>query len=241
MELLEPIIVALKKIPFAAYLGRLWKLAIDPSIKQDDLSKNDLRFAFLDVIFALGFVAAVFGLVFLIKPELLPGRLILIFNPIYLAILILSYGLVFSIVLSLSEVLMAKVLQWRNTKLAFQKMYFLFLHCMRIFGVLVLFLGFMCVAWAELALNALITLQTSSVSTFPIIQYLLLPPIIFYLLIVPASDFIPLSKNKHLSRAITIIIVFASSHSVLYPSSFVSPKIIDWEKALNIAEDVLVH
>lgn len=245
MDLLAPLVTLLRKIPFRGYFSRAMHFMFHPDIRREALDKSDLRFALIDTIFSLGVVSAIFYLVKFIFPDLVPLDLITAINPVYVIIPIVTYALIFCLLFIGSYTLINKAVARGRTTSSWLDTYYVFLHCMRAYSLAILLIGLYGLFSLEKIIQYLYVFKVPHSPYFPLLvgaTYILTAILIFWLLIIPITNFMPIAaKGIRLSRTLTTFIFIFSILPVFYPSWALSRKVVVQDKFSEIMQKVVTE
>jgi len=218
---MEPLKQLIEKIPFLEYLHRLVMYLVRPDIKDSSIDNNSLRYSLADAVLAFGFVVALTTYLAIFRPEYEYLGIAQALNPEPLLLSFVLYGIVFGAAFSggYSLLALAKGKLPRGDRLV--KPYYLFLHCVRFYGVLIVIAFFAFVHAAGLLVQDGRTIVNHAAEFTAAYWgiFIILIVVVFRLFVNPVRRYLPVFQNKYG----TTLVIFTLMQASFAANQLVSP------------------
>lgn len=207
-----PLKIFIEKVPFIEYLSRLLVYIIKPEIKEYSLDKNPLRYALADIFLSIGFISTITAYLIIFRPKYKYLSFIKAINPEPIIINFLLGGIVTSSAFCIIAMLITFFKKRISGDTFLKKSYYLWLHSLRFYAVLTVFIYSIFIHAIGLVVNdgKLLKDHIAEHLTTYWAVLIVMGILIFRLFINPAWRYLSIFKSKLLSG--TVFLLSLCSH-----------------------------
>jgi hypothetical protein len=222
------VVIALEKLPFFNYINRFVSYVWNPDLKDNESIKDQLEHSLLDVFNALGLVIVVSGAFALYSTDFEYMNTYKVFNPIFLALSYITYGVIFSLFMSIVCWFLSKLLFFNFDGCAKTLRYTVFCHSLRFYAATAFLLGLLAVHAMGVVVTEGVTFNNSFDHWFLYIYiFIVLIWFPFRLYFSPLFKYLTPNKYKVIGYALILLASYiATSVNQFLPLTF-SEKILN--------------